>query len=174
MMATVAKLSSSASAFIALGGNLGPCRQHFEQARLELARHGAVVRAVSPLYRTAAVGGPSGQPDYLNAVLQVETALSAEALLALCLEIEQRAGRQRHQHWGPRTLDLDLLLYDERVSHGPTLILPHPRLHLRRFVLEPLCALIPEALHPQLKKSYKQLLQCLLADTGVELVATDW
>lgn len=165
------------TAFIAIGGNLGPCRDTFIAARRCLTKRGAVVVASSPLYRTQPVGGPSDQADYLNAVLQVETCMSAAALLQLCLAVELEAGRQRQQQWGPRTLDLDLLLYAQLVCNSPDLVLPHPRLHQRRFVLEPLCALAGQCYHPLLGQSFNQILQLLPVDQkdcAVNLIELLW
>ena len=94
------------------------------------------VDAVSSLWRTAAVGGPE-QPDYLNAVVLVDTDLDARALLALAHELEDAAGRVREVRWGPRTLDVDLLAVGDERSDDPELTLPHPRAHERSFVLDP-------------------------------------
>lgn len=165
------------TAFIALGCNLGNCRATFIAARHALAQRGVVVVASSPLYKTQAVGGPADQPDYLNAVLRVETCLGAHELLQLCLAVELEAGRQRQEHWGPRTLDLDLLLYAQLVCNFADLILPHPRLHQRRFVLEPLCVLAGHAQHPTLGLSFNQLLLMLPADQlqqGVHMLDELW
>ena len=166
--------SSPVTAFIAFGGNLGACRKTFIDARNQLRQRGVVVLVSSALYVTEAVGGPDDQPDYLNAVIQVETCLSAIQLLELCLDIELEAGRQRHQHWGPRTLDLDLLLYARLVCDTSRLILPHPRLHQRRFVLEPLCTLTPVGCHPGLHQSFQQLLQQLPMNPSVHLAELQW
>jgi len=145
-------------AYIAFGGNLGDCHTAFINARRGMVERDVSVVASSPLYVTQSVGGPVGQPDYLNAVVEVKTHLSAMQLLELCLELENMAGRQRLQHWGARTLDLDLLLYGQEICNSERLMLPHPRLQLRRFVLEPLCALAGEQLHPLLGRSYNELL----------------
>jgi len=164
-------------AFIAFGANLGDCRAVFTAARQRLRDCGVEVVGSSGLYITQAVGGPVAQPDYLNAVVEVVTDLSATALLALCLELEQEAGRQRLQHWGPRCLDLDLLLFGNLVCETEHLIVPHPRLHQRRFVLEPLCSLAGEQLHPRLHVSFNDLLQRLLSDSAqsqVKLAELIW
>lgn len=100
------------------------------------------LRARSPLYRTEPIG-PPGQPDYINAVAALETRLSPRRLLAELHRIERRQGRIRPRRWGPRTLDLDLLLYGRRRRRTLHLMLPHPRLHQRRFVLRPLADLAP-------------------------------
>src|SRR5205085_11170509 len=92
--------------------------------------------AVSPVFETAPVGGPE-QPDYLNAVLVAETLLPARAVLERCQGVESSLGRVRQERWGPRTLDLDLIVYGDEVSDDPELTLPHPRAHERAFVLVP-------------------------------------
>lgn len=124
-------------AAIALGANLGDPRRTLRGAVAGLAAHvGVRLEAVSSLWRTAAVGGPE-QPDYLNAVVTVDTDLEAPALLDLAHELEVAAGREREVRWGPRTLDVDLLAVGDERSDDPQLTLPHPRAHERRFVLEP-------------------------------------
>ncbi len=156
------------TAFIAFGGNLGNCCDNFIVARQQFDQAGVVVVASSPLYKTKPVGGPAGQPDYLNAVVQVETTCSALQLLELCLRIEDNAGREREQRWGARTLDLDLLLYDNLVCDLAHLVVPHPRLHQRQFVLEPLCVLAGGQIHPTLHSSFAELLQQLLVQDDVD------
>ena len=102
---------------------------------------------VSSLYRTAPVG-IHGQPDFINAVAAIQTRLSPHALLAALFEIEARFGRRRDFHHAPRTLDLDLLLYDDQVIDSPKLTLPHPRMHLRAFVMAPLIEVAPNCRIP--------------------------
>lgn len=133
-------------AAIALGSNLGDRRRHLDDAVAFLAGLGDVV-AVSSYYETAPIGGPE-QQDYLNAVAVVVTELPAGRLLEMMLEEERRHGRRRREKWGPRTLDLDLLLYGELVIDEPSLTVPHPRLTERRFVLEPLLEVWPDASLP--------------------------
>lgn len=124
-------------ATLALGANLGDPRQTLRGAVAGVSAHeGVTVCAVSSLWRTAAVGGPE-QPDYLNAVVLVETDLDARALLGIAHELEEAAGRTREVRWGPRTLDVDVLAVGAERSSDPELTLPHPRAHGRRFVLEP-------------------------------------
>jgi 2-amino-4-hydroxy-6-hydroxymethyldihydropteridine diphosphokinase len=147
----------SAWACVALGSNLGDRRDNLARALEELARPGVRVLRRSALYETAPVGGPAGQGPYLNAVVEVETALSPEGLLVLLEEIETKLGRVRTVRDGPRTLDLDLLLYDDLVLDGPRLTLPHPRMHERLFVLEPLAEIAPGAVHPRSGKTIAQL-----------------
>jgi 2-amino-4-hydroxy-6-hydroxymethyldihydropteridine diphosphokinase len=141
--------SSSASvAFVALGSNLDHPAAQVRQAMAELeALPGTRVLRRSSLYRTAPVG-KLDQPDFINAVVQIETSLAPADLLAGLLAIEQRHGRQRGGRNGPRTLDLDLLLYGEQVIDQPGLQVPHPRMHERAFVLVPLGEIAPDALIP--------------------------
>jgi len=129
-------------AFVGLGSNLGDREAHLVQAVRTMAPW-AHLRAASSLYETAPVGGPP-QPWYLNAVVAVDTLLSPLELLWACQEVERQAGRQRTVRWGPRTLDLDVLWYDNQTVATATLTLPHPRVQERRFVLEPWHEIWPE------------------------------
>jgi len=131
------------TAFIALGANLGDPAATVKAAFAALANlpDSRIVHC-SSLYRTAPVG-ITEQPEFVNAVAQLETDLAPEALLDALLEIEQRFGRIRAERNGPRTLDLDLLLYGDQFVSLPRLTLPHPRLHLRAFVLYPLAEIAP-------------------------------
>ena len=134
-----------ARTYIGIGSNLGdPIRQvrRAFQALTGILASGYV--AQSPLYRTAPVGGPPGQPDYINAVVALDTGLTPQQLLMALQTLELAHGRTRTARWGPRTLDLDLLLYDRLVSDDPRLTLPHPRLHERAFVLYPLRDIAPD------------------------------
>lgn len=135
--------SGPARAYVGLGSNLGDRRATLERAVEHLAEHSDIrVVAVSTI-RTTEPWGSAAQPPFLNAVVAVDTRLSPRAVLEVLLEIEQRLGRVRGQRWGPRTVDLDLLLYDDAVVDEPGLVVPHPRLHERRFALEPLAELDP-------------------------------
>jgi 2-amino-4-hydroxy-6-hydroxymethyldihydropteridine diphosphokinase len=131
-------------AYVALGANLGDPASTLRAAFGALANlpESRIVRC-SSLYRTAPVGIVD-QPEFVNAVARLETTLAPESLLDALLDIERRFGRQRAEKNGPRTLDLDLLLYDHRVLELPRLTLPHPRLHLRAFVLLPLAEIAPD------------------------------
>jgi 2-amino-4-hydroxy-6-hydroxymethyldihydropteridine diphosphokinase len=124
-------------AALALGANLGNPRQALRDALAGLRQDPSTqVIAVSSLWRTAAVGGPE-QPDYLNAVVLLDTSLDPAALLALAHSLEGAAGRVRDVRWGPRTLDVDLLAVEGVLDDDPLLTLPHPRAHERGFVLMP-------------------------------------
>jgi 2-amino-4-hydroxy-6-hydroxymethyldihydropteridine diphosphokinase len=132
------------------------------------------VLASSPLYRTPAVGGPENQPDYLNAVVEIRTGMTALQLLNVCQTIEQAAGRTREVRWGPRTLDIDLLFFADLVTDTPRLILPHPRLHQRHFVLLPLNDLDPNLRHPRFDLPVAQLLQKLPPAEGITQLQETW
>lgn len=137
-----------AHAFIAFGANLGdPVRAYREAIRSVDALPTTHVLRYSSLYLSAPVG-VSGQPDYTNAVLEVETALPAPNLLAALLDIERAGGRMRESHHSARTLDLDLLLYDDLIFSSPSLRIPHPRMHRRAFVLLPLIEIAPDIIIP--------------------------
>ncbi len=131
-------------AALALGANLGDPRVTLREALAGLAANPDVrVDGVSSLWRTVAVGGPE-QPDYLNAVVLVDTDLDAAALLDLAHALEEAAGRVREVRWGPRTLDVDLLAVGDERRADPELTLPHPRAHERSFVLDPWAEVDPE------------------------------
>ncbi|MFD6176635.1 MULTISPECIES: 2-amino-4-hydroxy-6-hydroxymethyldihydropteridine diphosphokinase [unclassified Isoptericola] len=133
-------------AVLALGANLGDAQVTLRQAVTDVDRlPGVQVMEVSPLARTAAVGGPE-QPDYLNAVLVVRTTLSPRDLLRSTQQVEAQHGRVREERWGPRTLDVDIVQYGSLVASGPDLELPHPRAQERAFVLVPWAEVAPEAL----------------------------
>lgn len=105
-----------------------------------------------------AVGGPAGSPPFLNGVIEIETTWSAPDLLKFFVDIEQSLGRQRREKWEPRAIDLDLILFGREVIDTPDLKVPHPLMHTRRFVLQPLAEIAPSALHPILKQTASQLL----------------
>ncbi len=133
------------TAYIALGSNLQDPRRQVLKAMDELDYVPYTrVMAKSSLYQTKPVG-LQDQPDFINAVVRVRTQLAPLALLQECLELERQHGRVRRERWGPRTLDLDILLYGDLTLELPELTLPHPRLHEREFVLKPLAEVREEA-----------------------------
>ena len=156
---------------IALGSNLGDSEQTIRTAltRLDQAE-GLCLRdcvnapAVSQLYKTAPVGPP--QPSYINACAVFQTTLSPIQVLQLLLATEASFGRIRRERWGPRTLDLDLLLYGDQVINTPMLTLPHPRMHERAFVLVPLADIAPDWKHPVRQQTVADLL-LQVATSGV-------
>jgi 2-amino-4-hydroxy-6-hydroxymethyldihydropteridine diphosphokinase len=151
------------TAYLALGGNLGDRRRYLDQALAALRAHPDVsVLCVSSIYETAPVGGPAGQGLYLNAAAALSTALAPEDLLQLLHAVEADLGRVRSVKDGPRTIDLDLLLYGDLVRSDAALTLPHPRLHERLFVLEPLAEIAPGAVHPVLRRTIAELKADLL------------
>jgi len=155
-------------AFVGLGANLGEPQ---DQVRGGIAALGKFpdtrFLAASSLYRSAPVG-VGAQPDFINAVAEIETALSARALLDLLLATEARFGRERPAPGAPRTLDLDLLLYGDSVVSEPGLIVPHPRMHERAFVLTPLAEIAPDIAIPGKGRASALLEAC--ADQKVEKI----
>jgi 2-amino-4-hydroxy-6-hydroxymethyldihydropteridine diphosphokinase len=131
--------------FLGMGSNQGDSRALLRHAVDAL---GPEVVAVSPLYETDPVGGPPGQRRYLNLVVELDTAQSPRDLLGRCQGLERAAGRVRGERWGPRTLDVDILLVDDLEVDEPDLVVPHPRMHERRFVMAPLADLAPELVAP--------------------------
>ena len=161
--------------FLGLGGNLGSPLDCFIEARQRLSDHPRIdLKASSPAYRTPAIAGPTGQPDYLNAILEIATDLSPRQLLEICLDIELACGRTREVRWAARTLDIDLLFFGQLLADEPQLTLPHPRLHSRHFVLLPLADLEPALLHPRLKRTVSDLLNDLPEPTGISKISDKW
>lgn len=153
---------------IALGSNLGDSRQILQAALAALADADSIeLRAHSRLYQTAPVGPP--QPDYVNCAALLDTCLAPEALLRELLQIEASFGRVRRERWGPRLLDLDLLLFDDLVLTTPTLQIPHPRMHERAFVLVPLAEIAPHWVDPISGKTLAQLTEAV-DRSGVRLL----
>lgn len=140
-----------ASCLIGLGSNQGDRQSHLDQA-LDRIGAGPCVRllAVSGAYETESAGGPVGQASFLNAAACLETSLSAVEVLDLLLGVEHDLKRRRTVRWGPRAIDLDLLLYDDLVLESPRLTVPHPRMSFRRFVLQPAAEIAPDWVHPTL------------------------
>lgn len=150
-------MSAPALAYLLLGSNLGDRAAYLQVARTGLAAAGELVVA-SGIYETAA-WGPTEQPAYLNQAVALRTALAPAALLTYCLTTEAAAGRERHERWGSRTLDIDVLLYGDLIIDTLSLAVPHPRLPSRRFALGPLAEIAATLVHPQLHLPIAELLR---------------
>tara|TARA_Y100001960_G_scaffold34126_1_gene30741 strand:- start:309 stop:797 length:489 start_codon:yes stop_codon:yes gene_type:complete len=136
------------TAYVAIGSNLGDRLDFMRRAVESLERHqGVVVTGRSSVYESPGIGFEA-QPDYLNAVISVETDLAPSELLRAMLEVEARLGRTREKKWAPRTIDLDLLLYGDLIISEPGLVVPHAHMLERGFVLLPLCQINSQLLHP--------------------------
>lgn len=145
------------TAFLALGSNLGDRKAYLQEALEGLqAAQGVELKGVSSFIETAPYG-VTDQPGFLNGVCQIETTLTAHELLDLCHRLEQAAHRERKVHWGPRTLDLDILFYDQAVIAEQDLNVPHPDLANRDFVLKPMAELAPWWLHPLTGRTMAQM-----------------
>jgi 2-amino-4-hydroxy-6-hydroxymethyldihydropteridine diphosphokinase len=145
--------------YLSLGSNVGEREKHLDDVLAHLKAHGRVV-SVSSLYETEPVEF-TNQAWFLNCAVAFETTETPEHLMASILRIEQEMGRQRIENKGPRTVDIDILLFGDAVLDTPALTLPHPAMQARRFVLQPLAEIAPEARHPVLKKTIRELLDGL-------------
>ena len=148
--------------FIGIGSNEGDRLAHISKAIQALGSLiGTRVAQMAVIAETEPVGGPPQGP-YLNTVVELDTTLAPRELLSALKAIEQQLGRKPgSQRWGPRPIDLDILLYDDQVLKTPTLVIPHPRMHERQFVLEPLAQISPNVVHPLLKQPVSALLTAL-------------
>ena len=155
---------------IGLGSNLGDRGQNLTAAVDRLAaRPNISIMGKSAWHETSPVGGPADQAAFLNGVVTLQTSLGPQEILAMLLEVESQLGRTRTERWGPRTIDLDLLLYDELVLSTPSLVLPHPRMAWRQFVLIPAAEVAATMLHPPTGWTVARLLEHL--DTAAPYVA---
>jgi 2-amino-4-hydroxy-6-hydroxymethyldihydropteridine diphosphokinase len=157
-----------AEVYVGLGTNLGDKEFNLRRALEHLREGGCRIAAFSSIYRTEPVGY-ADQDWFLNAAARLETTLEPRDLLGLLRSIEKALGRIHRVRNGPRVIDLDILFYDDRIQNESTLIIPHPRLHERMFVLAPLCDLAPEFVHPVLRKSVNDLKEALKNPEGVAI-----
>lgn len=169
-------MSSPTDCLIAVGSNLGDRIDHLRAGLAAIAGlDGVEITAVSALYETAPVGGPEQQGPYLNAALRIVTTRNAADLLADLHRIEADRNRVRRIRWGPRTLDLDLLVHGNTIIDTTELHVPHPRQHERRFVLVPVCDVAPDVIHPVLNRRMSDLLADLdVIDGDLTVVAQQW
>jgi 2-amino-4-hydroxy-6-hydroxymethyldihydropteridine diphosphokinase len=157
--------------YLSLGSNVGDRENHLREAvtRLESAGH---VVSVSSFYETEPVE-VTNQAWFLNCAVEIETMKMPNQLMAAVLEIERQMGRQRTQSKGPRIIDIDIILFGDTVVDSPELTIPHPPMHERRFVLEPLAEIAPEARHPVFKKTVRQMLDALAVGPTVRKMGTN-
>lgn len=144
--------------YIGLGSNLGDPIAELRGAVSELESRGVELRSRSSLYRTEPVDAPN-QAWFVNAVAEIRFGGRPDELLQICLSVEAARGRERNRRHEPRILDVDVLLLGDTVSSTDELTIPHPRLHQRRFVLEPMVEIAPDVIHPGLRKTMRDLLQ---------------
>lgn len=155
-------------AYLSIGSNLGGRAENCIIAVARLAREEKVLK-VSDIYETEPWGTAetaADQPEFMNVAVEIETQLNPHDLLGTCKRIEEMMGREPGERWGPRIIDLDILLYEDRVIDDQDLVLPHPHMHERRFVLQPLADIAPQVRHPVLRKTAAELLQDLGSEGG--------
>ena len=155
-------MRTATTAYIGLGTNMGKRREIIHRALALLEElDGITVVKVSSLIETAPLGGPAGQSDYLNGVAEILCRTPAEKLLEMLLSVEDRLGRIRREKWGPRTIDLDILLFGDETIDTPDLQVPHRLMHTRKFVMIPITEIAPEVVHPQLGQTMQEILRAL-------------
>ena len=157
--------------YLMIGGNIGNRLDNLENARNSIHKRCGAIQKQSSIYETEA-WGMKDQPAFYNQALCIETALSPEELMAMLLSIETSMGRERLIPLGPRTIDLDIIYYNQTIIEAQGLIIPHPRLAARNFVLAPLVEIAPDFVHPVLKKTNFQLYEAS-TDTSVVYKKTD-
>ncbi len=154
-MSIAVNMKESKTVYIGLGSNLGDRKKQLTTALTEIERVAKIVKK-SSFYESNPLGYQD-QEKFLNMAIEIVTDLNPIELIVLLQEIEHKMGRIREIENGPRTIDLDILLYDDEIINHPNLKIPHPRMNKREFVIKPLCEIAPEILHPVLKKSILQL-----------------
>jgi 2-amino-4-hydroxy-6-hydroxymethyldihydropteridine diphosphokinase len=165
-------MQSLNEAYLLIGGNMGNVFEQLRQAIMLLKRDCGEVVSVSAAYETAP-WGDIDQPSFLNQALLLETRYTAETLMPKLLLIEEEMGRKRLNKYGPRIIDIDILLFNDEVHKQPALEIPHPQLPFRRFALVPLSEIAPTIVHPVLKKTVKELLLACEDALKVEKVEED-
>jgi len=158
--------------YLSLGSNLGDRAAHLQQAIDRLSALGKIT-AVSSFYETEPVE-VTAQPWFLNCVVALETEKMPRQLIAAILDLEQQMGRRRLEKKGPRTIDIDILLFGKSVIEMPGLTVPHPAMHERRFVLEPLTEITPDLRHPVFKRTIRELLEALPPGQATRKVTKGW
>jgi 2-amino-4-hydroxy-6-hydroxymethyldihydropteridine diphosphokinase len=146
--------------YIGIGANLGDRKASCLRSIEILKEKGIVIRKISSLYETEP-WGVEDQPKFLNMAIEIETGLAPEYLLALLKDIEKEIGREHTSRWGPRTIDLDILLFNDLIIDREDLTIPHPHMHERDFVLRPLFEIAPDIKHPVLQVTIRELVQTL-------------
>lgn len=155
--------------FLSLGSNMGDKKAYLEKAITSLKNlPQTTLLGVSSFYQTVA-WGKTDQDDFINAVCQIDTCLEPHDLLKQCQAIEKRLGRERHEHWGPRTMDIDLLLYGSETIDTADLTVPHPYMTQRAFVLVPLAEIAPDLIFPKTNQTVSSLLSDLVTDDVVKI-----
>lgn len=156
--------------YLSLGSNLGDRDENLRTAITRLSDFGNVA-VVSSFYETEPVDVPAQQPWFLNCAVKFETEKMPRQLMSAILTLEQGMGRQRRQNKGPRTIDIDVLLFGSSIIELPSLTVPHPRMHQRRFVLDPLAEIAPDTRHPVFKRTMRELRDALPAGQTVKKVS---
>jgi 2-amino-4-hydroxy-6-hydroxymethyldihydropteridine diphosphokinase len=144
--------------FLSLGSNIGNKILNLNTASENIEKYAGKICSKSSIYETSA-WGIIEQDTFLNQVIEIETNLKPSELIAILLKIEEQMGRKREIKWGPRLIDIDILYFSDKIIEQNSLIVPHPYLHQRRFILMPLCEIAPDFEHPILKKTTKELLK---------------
>ena len=151
--------------YLALGSNLGNREDYLQRALIEIGQSIGPVLSTSDIYETQPWSNAETQRNYLNQVARIATTLEPKELLKRLLELEKFIGRQSREKWASREIDIDILFYDQMIYHKDELVIPHPFMHLRSFVLTPLCELAPDYFHPVFRKTISHLLENC-SDTG--------
>ena len=161
-MASTDRRQLSTTAFVGIGSNIQPRSKYIERSLNAINANRKIdVVQVSTIYETRPQGGPQGQMDYLNAVAKIVTSLDPLELLEALQNIELDLGRKRDVAWGPRTIDLDLLLYNDQIISTERLMVPHPLMHERRFVMQGLAEIAPDVVHPILQMTATTILESM-------------